>query len=98
MCEEVKQDTPNALCNSSISFLFPPNHQATYGSFSYFKCPLSLLPTQKYFYMAKSYPFLRERERERERERNISVREKHQLGASCMRPNQGSNPQPRYVP
>ena len=31
------------------------------------------------------------------RERNISVREKHQSDASCMRPNWGPNPQPRHV-
>ena len=37
-------------------------------------------------------------EREKEGERNIDVREKHQSVASCMRPDQGSNPQPRYVP
>ena len=39
----------------------------------------------------------RERERERERARNINVRQKHLLVASHMCPNQGLNPQPRYV-
>ena len=38
------------------------------------------------------------REREEGRKRNMGVREKHQLVASLTRPNQGSNPQPRYVP
>ena len=33
----------------------------------------------------------REREKERERERNMDVKEKHQLFASHMLPNQGSN-------
>ena len=40
----------------------------------------------------------RQRERERKRERKVDVRDKHQLVASCTHPNQGSNPQPRYVP
>ena len=52
------------------------------------------------------YPHLRtcllilERGEERgiDRERNIDVKEKHQLVASCMHPNQGLNPQPRHVP
>ena len=33
----------------------------------------------------------------REREGNTDVREKHQLVAFCVHPNQGSNLQPRYV-
>ena len=36
-----------------------------------------------------------EGERERERDREIL---KHQSVASCMSPDWGSNPQPRYVP
>ena len=40
----------------------------------------------------------KKRERERERERDVDVREKHQLVASHMRPDQGSNPQPFSVP
>ena len=39
----------------------------------------------------------REEGGERVRERDIDVREKHQMVASCMCPDQGSNPQPRYV-
>ena len=39
-----------------------------------------------------------ERERVREERRHISVREKHQLVASCMCPDQGLNLQPRHVP
>ena len=35
---------------------------------------------------------------ERKGGRNIDVREKHQLVASHMHPNRGSNPQPRYMP
>ena len=31
------------------------------------------------------------------RERNIDVREKHRSFVSCMRPDQGPNPQPRGV-
>ena len=38
------------------------------------------------------------RQRERVRERNIDVREKHGSVASRMRPDQGSNRQPKYVP
>ena len=33
-----------------------------------------------------------------EKEKNIDVWEKHWLVASCMHPNRGENPQPRYVP
>ena len=46
----------------------------------------------------------RERKGEEGRERNIDVREKDQLVASCMLPDQGlsqdqgPNPQPRHVP
>ena len=36
--------------------------------------------------------------REREKGRNISVREKHQSVVLPMCPDQGPNPQPRYVP
>ena len=36
--------------------------------------------------------------RKRERHTDIDVREKHQVVASCMCPDQGSNPQPRHVP
>ena len=39
----------------------------------------------------------RERDGERDRVRNIDVREKHQLAASCVRPNGGSNLQPLAV-
>ena len=35
---------------------------------------------------------------ERGKERNINVREKHQFVASCMHPDWGLNPKPRYVP
>ena len=40
---------------------------------------------------------VRKREKKRERERDISVREKHQ-SVAILYPNQGSNPQPTYVP
>ena len=40
----------------------------------------------------------REEGGERERERNINVREKHRSVASHVHPNQGSTPQPRFVP
>ena len=36
--------------------------------------------------------------RKREGERNIGVRKKHQSVASPVRPDQGLNPQPKYVP
>ena len=36
-------------------------------------------------------------ERKRGREKNINVREKHASAASCMHPNQGSNPKPFCV-
>ena len=51
-------------------------------------------------YFSTYFFFLRERGagREKERERNINVRENHQLVASCMRPDQGWNLQPSYVP
>ena len=39
----------------------------------------------------------RERERKGERLRNINVRDRYQSVASCMCPNQGSNPQPFTV-
>ena len=39
----------------------------------------------------------RERGRERQREKNIDVREKHQLVASCVCPDWGSNLQPFHV-
>ena len=39
----------------------------------------------------------KERERERERERNIYLREKHRLVDYHMCPDQGLNPQTRYV-
>ena len=42
--------------------------------------------------------FIDLRERERERERNTNVKEKDQLLASHVCPDQESNPQPRYVP
>ena len=40
----------------------------------------------------------REEGRDEGREKNIHIREKHQLVASRTYPDQGSNPQPRYVP
>ena len=36
--------------------------------------------------------------REKERKRNIDVTEKNQSIVSCMCPDPGQNPQPRYAP
>ena len=40
----------------------------------------------------------REKERKRKRKRNMDVREKHQLAAFCMHPDEGLNLLPRHVP
>ena len=51
--------------------------------------------TQGYALLLLLLPIL---ERKGEKEKNIDGREKYQLVASQMHPNQGSNLQPRYVP
>ena len=53
-----------------------------------------LVLTQGYM----TYLLILKREEGRERERNINVRMKHRLVAFGTCPDQGLNPQPRYVP
>ena len=52
------------------------------------------------FYICNPHPRIRSLilERGRDRKRNMNVREKHELAASRMHPNQGSNPQPGICP
>ena len=53
-----------------------------------------------FIFLSSPEDMLRERgrRREKERERNINVREIHRWVCLLHVPNQGSNPQPRYVP
>ena len=61
---------------------------------------LQLVSATFFFFNSHSRTFFHcfWRERKGERERSVNVREKHQLGASCVHPNWGLNQQPRYVP
>ena len=62
--------------------------------FSIFYFSSTFKPTEFLFFLI--FLFLDSGEgKEKERERNINVREKHQLVASPMHPNQETNPQPR---